>query len=204
MKKLFIIAALILNTLTLAHAQTLEAKSMQDLITTIENTDFTYKETGMIFGFISTQSCMYSSEDIIIFKNYCFPVRKYPARGYTIISKKFGMIDLYEEVVTDELLKRDIQITQFPEILAPYLSLPFPIATLPDMSSMIEKVHFKYNPGCWSTNFSFYTETEDVNCTVAADYVQGFDAWAKETQSMTADLETWLGLMKAIDAKLVR
>ena len=148
MKKLFIIAALILTTLTSAHAQKLEARSMNELMSEIENAEFTYKETGMIFGFVSIQSCLFVSKDIAIFKNYCFPVKKYPARGFTIISKKFGMIDLYEEQLDETLLKRDIQITQFPEILSPYLGLPFPVATLTDLSTMIEKIHFKYNPGC--------------------------------------------------------
>lgn len=204
MKKLFIIAVLILNTLTAAYAQKLEAKSMNDLLNDIENAEFTYKETGKIFGFVSTQSCLFVSEDIAIFKNYCFPVRKYPARGFTIISKKYGMIDLYEEQVNPELLKRDIQITQFPEILEPYLGLPFPVATLNDLSSMMEKIHYNYNPGCWSTNYSFYTQTNDANCSVATGYVEGFDAWSTETQSITLDENSWLELMASINAKLVR
>lgn len=204
MKKLFIIAALVLTTLSAAHAQKLEAKAMNDLLNDIQNAEFTYKETGMIFGFISIQSCLFVSEDIAIFKNYCFPVKKYPARGFTIISKKYGMIDLYEEQLDPTLLKRDIQITQFPEILAPYLGLPFPIATLTDLSTMIEKIHFKYNPGCWSTNWSFYTETNDAACSVASEYVEGFDAWSAETQAITLDEASWLQLMDKINAKLVR
>lgn len=203
MKKLFIIAALILTTLT-AQAQKLEANSMNELLSDIEKAEFTYKETGMIFGFISIQSCLFVSEDIAIFKNYCFPVKKYPARGFTIISKKYGMIDLYEEQLDPTLLKRDIQITQFPEILAPYLGLPFPVATLTDLSTMIEKIHFKYNPGCWSTNWSFYTETNDAACSVASEYVEGFDAWSAETQAITLDEASWLQLMDKINAKLVR
>ena len=202
MKKLIIIAAFLLTTLS-AHAQKLEAKSFNELLNAIESTEFTYKETGMIFGFISTQSCMFVSEDIVIFKNYCFPVRNYPARGFTIISKKFGMIDLYEEKLPG-ILKRDIQINQFPEILAPYLSLPFPVATLADLSSMIEKIHYQYNPGCWSTNYSFYTETNDAACSVAPEYVEGFDNWSSETQSIAMDETSWLKLMAAVNAKLIR
>jgi hypothetical protein len=203
MKKLFLITLLILTTLSFAKAQTLKATSINELIRTIEKADFAYKETGMLFGFISTQSCMHVSEDIVIFKNYCFPVRNYPARGFTIISKKFGMIDLYEEKISG-ILKRDIQITEFPDILAPYLSLPFPIATLNDLSTMIEKVHYNYNPGCWSTNHSFYTETKDAACSVATEFVEGFDDWAVETQEITSNEETWQELMRTINAKLIR
>ncbi len=203
MKKLFLITAFILTTLSLAKAQTLEAISINELIRSIEKADFTYKETGILFGFISTQSCMHVSEDVVIFKNYCFPVRNYPARGFTILSKKFGMIDLYEEKIPG-ILKRDIQITEFPEILAPYLGIPFPVALLTDLSSMIEKIHYQYNPGCWSTNYSFYTETKDAACSIATEYIQGFDAWAAETQQITASEERWLALMATINAKLVR
>lgn len=202
MKKLIIVAAFLLTTLS-AHAQKLEAKSFNELISTIESTEFTYKETGKLFGYISTQSCLFVSEDIIIFKNYCFPVRNYPARGFTIISKKFGMIDLYEEKLPT-ILKRDIQISEFPEILSPYLSLPFPVATLADMDSMMEKIHYNYNPGCWSTNFSFYTETNDAACSVASEYVEGFADWSSETQAITMDEASWLKLMDTVNAKLVR
>ncbi len=197
-----IITAIVASLISLsASAQVLEAKSFQEIIADIEAADFTYQDRGMVFGFNTIQSCTYVSEDIAIIKNYCFPVKKYPARGYTIISAKYGMIDLYEERI-DDLLKRDIQITQFPEILAPYLTTPMPEHKTQSLSGVIEKMYNRFLPACWSTSFSFYTETPDANCSVSTDYVQGFDAWANETQTILLDEASWLELVKTIDGKL--
>lgn len=198
MKKLLSITLLFL-TFT-SKAESLEAKSVVDLIRTIQESRFEFKERGKIFGFNSTQSCLWTSKEVAIFKNYCFPVRNYPARGYTIISKEFGMIDLYEEKLPG-ILKRDIQITQFPEILAPFLSTPVREATLKGLSSLIEKMHHNYFPGCWSTNFSQYSETNEALCSSGAT-VMNFEPWAAETQDIVMDEASWMDLMKAVESKL--
>lgn len=197
-----IIAALLLAlSFSVAHAQSeLEAKSVPALLKQIEETTFTYVETGKMFGFVSTQSCMFESADIIVFRNYCFPVRAYPAQGYTIISKEFGVIELYEETM-DSVLKRDIQISQFPAILAPYVNSPLPDLGLNDYSLMFEKMYQRYFPGCWSTNYSFYTETKDANCSKPTDGVIGFAQWAQETQDIVNDEAAWRTLIKAMNTK---
>lgn len=197
-----IITAIVATFISLsASAQTLQATSFKELLTAIDAAEFQFQDRGMVFGFDTIQSCTYVSEEMTIIKNYCYPVKKYPARGYTIISAKFGMIDLYEERV-DDLLKRDIQITQFPEILAPYLSMPMPEHNTDSLSDLIAKMYYKFYPACWSTSFSFYTESPDYNCTVTTDNVQGFDAWAAETQTILLDQTSWLEVVKAIDGKL--
>lgn len=199
MKKL--ILALITLLSFNVSAQTLEAKSFDSLINEVKNAKFTYKETGMVFGYISISSCLYLSEDIAVFKNYCFPAREYPAKGYTIISKKYGIVDLYQETAGD-LIKRDIQISQFPEILDPYLSTALPLQTLGGLSSMMEKMYYRFFPGCWSTNFSFYTESTDVNCTVPAANVVGFNEWSTETQSIVNDIDSWNALLKTVETSI--
>lgn len=199
MKTLLSITLCLFITLT-AKAQTLEAPSVTEMMKAIEESSFKYKERGMIFGFNSIQSCLYQSEDFAIFKNYCYPVKKYPARGYTIISKKFGMIDLYEEKLPG-VLKRDITITQFPEILAPYLSTPIPQTSLNGLSEMIEKMYYRFNPGCWSTNYGWDSNVPEYNCSNGADVVN-MEAWGDETQSIVIDEATWFALMDSIERKL--
>ena len=199
MKKLIILCTVFFTTLS--WGQNLTLKSMNQLIDAIDREEFTHKGTGRLFSYISTSSCLYVSENLAIFKNYCFPVRQYPARGYTIISAEFGMIDLYEEKLPVGL-KRDITLSEFPEILAPYLTTPFPMATLEGLDAMMEKIHYKYNPGCWSTNLSYYTETKDVNCTIRTDAVSGFEEWSVETQEIVADEETWNLLFNKIEARI--
>jgi len=199
--KNIIAAILFVLSFSGAHAQSeLEAKSIPALLQQIEATTFTYVETGKMFGFVSTQSCMFKSADLIVFRNYCFPVRTYPAQGYTIISKEFGVIDLYEETMGG-MLKRDIQISQFPAILAPYVNSPLPDLSLNDYSLMFEKMYQRYFPGCWSTNYSFYTETKDANCSKPTDSIIGFAQWAQETQTLVNSEVEWRALIKAMNAK---
>jgi len=201
MKTLLILSVLLFTTLS--QAQVLEARSIPALVEKIKNTEFTYKETGKIFGFMTIQSCLFTSEDIIIFKNYCYPVRNYPARGYTIITREWGMTKLYEEKVPGILL-RDIGIDEFPLFLAPYLERDLRNYSLAELSGIIEELYPRYNPGCWSTNFSKYTETNDVNCTASQEHVAGFAQWAEDTQAIVMDESAWFELMDTVESRLIR
>ena len=202
--KHIILAALLALTTTLGFARSeLEAKSFPALLADIEGTTFTYSETGRMFGFVSTQSCMFKSSELIVFRNYCYPARNFPAQGYTIFSKEYGVIELYEED-KGSVLKRDVRIDQFPKLLAPYLESPLPSLTLADYSLILEKMYPLYLPGCWSTNYSDYTETADANCSKPTDGVVGFAQWSQETQAIVNDDGEWKALMKALDAKFKR
>ena len=201
MKKIITTLCLLLSFNQITLAQELEATSFQDLLYEIETSEFQYKERGMIFGFSTIQSCLYVSEKMTIIKNYCHPARKYPARGMTIISKKFGMIDLYEEQLLG-VLKRDIQITEFPKVIAPYLSTSFPEMTITGLSSMMEKLYNQHNPACWSTNYSQYSNMEEANCYPGTSQVLNFDRWSEETQAITNDEETWYAVMDTINGKI--
>lgn len=201
MKNLFILTVFLFSSLS--QAQGLDAKSIPKLLEKISKTDFTYKETGKIFGFDSTQSCLFVSEEIVIFKNYCFPVRNYPARGYTIITREWGITRIYEEKYPG-LLIRDIGIDEFPVLVAPYLENSLPSYSLADLSAILEDLYPRYNPGCWSTNFSKYTETNDVNCTLNVSNVGNFTQWAADTQAIVNSESAWFRLMDTIEARLVR
>lgn len=196
MKKLIILISLILLT-SKAQAVLLEAKPFRDLVSVLQNTTFTYTETGMAFGFNTIKSCVFTSDQMVVIKNYCFPKRNYPAKGYTIISAKFGMVELYQEQLTEDLLKRDIRIDAFPEAIRPYLKDSLGKITLAELNKIIETLHYKYGPACWSTNFSFYTEGPDVACN--AGDILDFEAWANETQTLTADQKGWLTLIDQLE-----
>lgn len=196
MKKLILITAFIFTSLTQVQAQELKAESINELLGSLESTKFTYKETGKLFGYVSTQSCMFVGKDFAVFKNYCFPAREYPAKGYTIISPKYGIIDFYQETQGD-LVKRDILITKFPSILAPYIQTPLENSNLPDLSAMMEELHYQYGPACWSTNFSFYTEAPDATCNTEG--VLGAEEWKSETQIITNDIELWNKLLSRLE-----
>lgn len=198
MKKIFLLFLVFLFTPLTSVAAALEAKPLADLITTLERTKFEYQETGLAFGYIQIQSCLYVSESMIVLKNYCYPKKNYPAKGYRIISAKFGMIDLYQED-HGSLMQRDVLLTSFPELLAPYLPPSLKAMRLAKLNSILEEVYYKYLPACWSTNHSFYTQSPEAKCTVSSDQVLGFPEWAAETQALTLDEKVWLQLMQKLE-----
>jgi hypothetical protein len=202
MKTIFITIALMF-TLS-ASAEGLTAKSVKDLLQKIEASAFVYKETGKIFGYISTQSCLFSTDTMVIFRNYCFPVKNYPAKGYTIISPEHGVINIYQEDYGNGHITHQVSIREFPEILKNHLPESLTKATLADLSVMIEEMYNQYNPACWSTNYSPYTLGADFNCTISRSEVTGFDAWAVETQQLTNDESQWQAIHTLLQKKLVK
>lgn len=185
-----------------AHAGTLTAASVKDLMKEIEATNFRYTETGMAYGFATIKSCVYTSPDIIVIKNYCSPKKDYPAKGYTIISKKFGLIEYYQEEVSDTILKRDVRIDGFPEMIAPYLKANLDGQKLTTINNFLEAMNKKADPACWSTNYSFYVETPEAAC-YKTD-ISEFPAWEKETQELTGSAKDWAALIKDMEAKFPR
>jgi hypothetical protein len=201
MKTFITLIAVLFTTLT--QAQVLDARPFSELLKKIEASTFTYKETGKLHGYISTQSCLFLSDDIAIFKNYCYPARKYPARGYTIITREWGITNIYQEELTDTLTTRQIGIDEFPVYLEHYLGEPLPEYTLSDLNGIITEFYPRYFPGCWSTNFSKYSETNEAKCTTNAENVLNFDGWATETQAIVNDEKVWLEMLETIEAKLI-
>ena len=182
-----------------AFAMALEAKPVSELVRLIETSKFSHKEDGLIFGFVSTQSCLYVSDRVVILKNYCIPAREYPAKGYTIISAEFGIIDLYQEEL-EAGLKRDVQITAFPDILKDYLSTPLVESKIEGLNEIFEKLYYQNAAACWSTNASYSTGLPVVEC--SAEDVVNFDTWAAETQSLTGDLSAWKKLIESVETTL--
>jgi hypothetical protein len=183
-----------------AQAAFLEAKPVADLVATIETTQLKYKETGKMFGFNSTQSCLYAGEDFIVVKNYCFPKRPYPAKSFTIISAKFGLIELYQEQLSQEIHKRDVRINVFPEPIRKYITGSLADSTVESASKLIETLHYQYGPACWSTNFDYNYEVPVAKCNT--NEVVDFDLWAAETQALTGDNKAYQQLFERIEAVL--
>lgn len=201
MKILIAAAALILSSIS-AQAYVLEAKPVGDLMKLIQNSTFKYKETGMAFGFNSIKSCMYVAPGFAILKNYCVPKKEYPAKGFTIISPKFGIIDLYQENL-ETVFKRDIMITTFPDILKDYINVPVNNEDLAGINKILEKTYYLYGPACWSTNADYNDEKPQVKCS-GNNNVIGFDTWASETQAITGDLKSWKNLMEAVETAVTK
>ncbi|MEK6773607.1 MAG: hypothetical protein AABY64_06685 [Bdellovibrionota bacterium] len=199
MKKLITIFIFCFSICT--NAQPLQAQSILALLNKIETTRFEFKEKGLVFGYNSIQSCLYIGKDIAVLKHYCYPEKKYPAKGYKIISGQFGVIDLYEEQLPNGTNKRDILISTFGEDLKNYLSFDLDSSTVQNLNSLIEKLYYKNTPACWSSNYSFYTRLPEVTC--RAENVQNFEFWSKETQEITGNKQTWDLMLRKIDSALL-
>lgn len=184
-----------------AYSYILEAKPVADLITQIQQSKFEHSEDGLVFGFHSIKSCLYVSQNFVILKNYCVPKKEYPVRGYTIISLKFGIVDLYQEEI-NSVIKRDIRISTFSEILKDHLNSPLQTSTISILNEILEKLYYLHDPACWSTNLSNYTNQPEVKCSTSE--VLNFDLWAEETQAITGDDKSWKQLMQAVEISITK
>ena len=182
-----------------SYSYVLEAKPITEMLQLIKSTAFTHKEDGLVFGFNSILSCLYISPEFVILKNYCIPNKNYPAKGYTIISAKYGIIDLYQEDL-NFAIKHDIQITVFSDVLKDYVNAPFTDSTIEDLNLIFEKLYNQNSPACWSTNFSYSNQVPEVNCT--SNEVLKITDWAKETQTITVNDDSWAALFKAVETAI--
>lgn len=196
--KILIIFTTLIGTATAAVAQNLEAKPFDLLMQQIESSRFTYRERALVHGFYSIQSCLYTSTEIVVLKNYCYPKKNYPAKGYTIFSRKFGIIDLYQEQLGD-ILKRDVSITVFPDALHQQMTAPMTSYRIRSLNTILEHFYRIRGPACWSTNFSRYTEAPDVACNISKTDVSGFAEWSDETQRLTASQADWSRLIGRLE-----
>jgi hypothetical protein len=196
--KRFIIFLSVICIQTSAMAQLLEAKPFKDVRKVIQTTQLNFKQIELAFGFDTIKSCFYVSDNLIVIKNYCSPKKNYPAKGYTIISPKFGLIELYQERM-GQLLKRDVRINAFPELVREYISGPMNSLSAFEINEILESIHYRYSPGCWSTNFSMYTEKSDARCSAVG--VLDFELWAEETQSLVANEKNWMTLIDELETQ---
>lgn len=184
-----------------ANATLLEAKPLTDLITTIHQTEFKFIEVGTSFGFNTTKSCLHASADIIVLKNYCYPKKEYPAKGYTIISPKFGIVELYQEQLSVKIQKRDVHYSVFSEDLRSFIDGDISGFKIADTNKVIEHFYRSQPAACWSSNFSYYTNKPDVDCNQRAVDVVGLDEWAKETQEINGNEVLWKELIYNLELK---
>ncbi|MCC2678458.1 MAG: hypothetical protein K0R29_1034 [Pseudobdellovibrio sp.] len=179
----------------------LEAKPLTDLINTIHQTEFKFIEIGKSFGFNTTKSCLHASADMVVLKNYCFPKKEYPAKGYTIISPKFGIVELYQEQMSATIQKRDVHYSVFSEELREVVDGDVSALKIADTNKVIEYFYKKQPAACWSSNWSYYTNKPDVACNQRAVDVVGFEEWAKETQEINGNEVLWKELIYNLEEK---
>jgi hypothetical protein len=196
----YLLSSLLFLFSSVSFAQTVEAPLTKDIINKVMSSEFQFKGKGKIFGYESTESCLFLSNDIAIIKNYCLKDKNYPARSFVILSQDFGIIELYEERLY-YLIKKDIRLWGFQEILKKELISGFSEASLSSMSNVIEKIYTNHLPGCWSTNFDKMLRGSESRCSKSLS-VSNFEMWSEETQDIVDSEKGWDQLVDSIATKL--
>jgi hypothetical protein len=201
MKKIITALLVVLGSASISYAQ-LATKPVAELLRAIEASKFTYREHALAYGYDSIHSCLYTSKDFAILKNYCYPNKPYPAQGFTVISAKFGIVNFYEENLGQGILKHDVRIDVFPENYKDYAGTATSTLRIKKLNSILADLYERRMAACWSTNFSRYTEQPELACNNQAGAVGGIDVWGKETQTLTADKKAWAGALARINSAL--
>lgn len=154
----------------------------------LNSAEFSYIEKGKLDGFLSIESCLFTSDEFIILKNYCYPQKKYPARGFTVMSPEYGIFEFYQEN-RDDIEARSVRVLVFAEDLDDNLQFPVKGMTLEKANRIAQHYYFKRNRACWATNYSFYSGQPDVNCIHTE--VDLYPEWKKEALEYANDQKDW-------------
>ena len=147
-----------------------------------------FRDQAMVFGYYSIQSCLYSGVEVSVLQHYCFPKRNYPARSFTLISKTFGVVYLYEEDL-GPIVERRVVIRVFPEDFNAHVAGPIDQWMIEDWNKVYSHFYNQPNVACWSTNYSRYQQGPDSRCTNGD--IADFKSWSDETMALTADPKQW-------------
>jgi hypothetical protein len=170
------------------RADTYTAVPFSEILQRAQSPAFSFREKGRLFGYYSTDSCLWTSCDLVIVEHYCDSGQTDRARSLTLWSRDFGMVHLYEEEYGG-VRKRDIEITQFPEALAPYLPADMNAFSVETMNGILEKLYQQPFPSCWSSSFDPYSLKPDADCYLVEPSL--YSPWIQETQGIVNDEGRW-------------
>ncbi len=183
-----------------ADEEKLTAVPIRNVIEQIERTPLTFRGHALIFGFDTIESCIYSGEGLLLLSHYCHPKAEYPARGFAVWSKQFGIVELYEEKFDNGVMKRDIRINEFPESVRHTFSMDFRTIEPKVINEVLEKLYNRWNPACWSTNYDWNYETPAVDCLDTE--IDFYPAWKSESQRIVGSAAEWGRLWERVLRKL--
>lgn len=177
-----------------AAAETHTAMPLSQVIQLVTELAPTYKERGLAFGFHSIESCLFVSQKLVVLKNYCYPKKNYPARGYTLISPIFGVMEVYEEVRKGGLIQRDVRITSFPEDLQKIFDASMENINIPAANTILETVYKQWGPACWTTNLSPSTGQPEQGC--LKEDLANFNDWSSESLLLVTEPLKWNQMLR--------
>jgi hypothetical protein len=177
------------------QAEGLTAIPFRQVLSTAVEESYSFRGRGLLFGYFSTESCLWVSKTVLLVEHYCHPKRNYPARAITLWSRKFGQVYLYEEKLS-QLNKHDITLGQFPGYLQAYFPRDLRNLSISDLNGIMEKLYQARNPACWSTNYDRYSGQPGQNC--FGTEIQRFPAWAADAGWLVGNPEEWNASFRAL------
>jgi hypothetical protein len=161
---------------------------LEELQKIVLDENYTFHSRGKIFGYVSTESCLYIGKKVAILRHYCFPVKNYPAKNFTIIHKDLGIWEFYQEDL-GKTQRRRVTLDTFPEDLKLYFDGKVEELTITNTSQLIETMYYDYLPACWSANNSPYQDGEVTDCYETDIYNYPF--WSKTTLNLALQKMDW-------------
>jgi hypothetical protein len=126
-------------------------KTVPEILQIVNGANFTYRGKAILSGYSSTESCLYTSDEIAVLVNYCGKSKTYPARSITIMSRDFGLLRFYEEKI-DQDFYRVIRLNVFNGELKSVLPIRAADITLAQADQSYALLSDFRLPVCWSSN----------------------------------------------------
>ena len=188
-KWILFLLILIFHQVTAAVNTDSKIISPTDLIKILNKEKLVYRETGRVSGFFSIDSCLFTSKNFVVLKNYCFPKRAYPSRGVMIYSPEYGAFEFYEENSSDQQF-RTLRHLVFKSDLNRLLKSPVEDIDIKKINA-IKDYFYKDSSrrACWATNLSRYSKTPRVGC--IKDDINNYPRWKSEASIFTIDEQKW-------------
>ncbi len=167
------------------------APSIDEIMNSLQEGVLEYIEKGKVRGYVSTESCLYRGADFVLIQNYCFPKRSYPAKSFTLISAKFGILEFYEEKFSDAT-QREVLLFAFPEDLKTYFKGDLKALSISSFNRILEKLDRDGHPSCWATNLSNSDDLPYASCYKIDPSLH--QDWLKSALDLTQSPNHWASL----------
>ncbi len=200
MRRIFLLLVVLLLSPTFTQAAPYKAEPVGNILKAINDSRLIYMGRGLLFGFFSIESCVWANREMILIQNYCYPQQEHPAKGIVVWSKKFGIVEFYEEKLPNGIVKKDVSINQFPEFLTTILPNDLRALDINLINEISEKLYNRRNPACWSTNYDWNKQIKLAACYQTA--VGEYRPWIVETQSIVNDADKWDAILRGVFAKI--
>lgn len=153
---------------------------------------------GKLFGFYSTQSCVYKTESLLIIRNYCNTSSSYPAKSFYVISPDIGHYYFYEER-NSNFIKQEITLLSTPDLvrwLWPKLGTKLENVTLTNLNEVLETLYYSYDEACWMTGYNHPDIEAHGGCLIESP--EFYPEWQNDSSTIVTGTQHWSDAIKTL------